>query len=265
MPLAPAVLDEAGSASPEQERRFFELLRLPNGTWKTTYRHRLDDLNEWLLGFLDGDRRLDVMDVAISSGVSTLEWSDQLLSSGVRHTLVAGDLDTDAYLASWGRWLAVLLDGEGREPLLLEIAGLSLPMRSDRRLVRAAHPILSPLLRNATRGRRRQVSLVSAELRERAGVEVVRDDVTVAGHYQSRFDVVRAANLIQPGYFDEATLRRVLRNLRERLREGGLLVVCRTTEEGVNRATVFCRAGDHLEPSGSLNGGAEVLALASGL
>jgi SAM-dependent methyltransferase len=250
--------------SPEDERRFFAKLRLPNGTWKTTYRHRLDDLNEWLLDFLDHDRRLDVMDVGISSGVATLEWSDQLLGSGVSHTLVAGDLDTDAYLASWGEWLAVLFNGDGTEPLLLEVGPVSLPMRSDRRLVRAMRPLLSPLLRIATRGRCRKVSLVSSDLLGRSGVEVVRDDVTVAGRYQSQFDVVRAANLVQPGYFDEVTLRRVMSNLGERLREGGLLVVCRTTEDGVNRATLFRRAGDQLESGASLNGGAEVVALTSG-
>jgi hypothetical protein len=252
--------------TPEEERRFFAKVRLPNGTWKTTYPNRLDDLNDWLIGFLPGDRRLEIMDVAISSGVSTLEWTEHLAANRVLHTLVAGDLDTDALLASWGGWFALLLDASGREPLLLELGPLSLTIRSDRRLIRAVRPIATPILRAiAKRLQRRSVSLVSAELRVRPWVEVIRDDVTVPGRFSSRFDVIRVANLLQPAYFDTATLGKVVANLRDRLRNGGLLVICRTSEDGINHATIFRRSGDHLVSEGSINGGAEVRGLALGL
>ena len=252
------MLGEDGSRTPEAERRFFAKLRLPNGTWKTTYSNRLDDLNQRLLEFLPRDRRLDVMDVAVSSGVSTLEWSDQLVANGFHHRLVAGDLITEGRLRSWGSWLAVLFDDSEEEPLLLEVGPVTLPVRSERRLIRMARPILSPLLRAIPGGRRRSIPLVAAELRRRTEIEVVRDDVTVPGRFRSEFDVIRAANLVQPAYFDEPTMREVLANLRDRLRDGGLLVVGRTAEDGTNHATIARRRGDHFEPVASLNGGSEV-------
>jgi hypothetical protein len=257
MPLAPAVCEEGASPSPETERRFFAKLRLPNGTWKTTYPRRLDDVNQALLELLPRDRSLQIMDVAVSSGVSTLEWSEQLLANGIRHSLIAGDIDPDARLLSRGRWFAVLFDSSGREPLLLEVGSLTLPVRSQRRLARLARPLLTPTLRLLA-GRARPVSLVSAELRRRAEVEIVRDDITVPGRYPQRFDVIRAANLVQPAYFDERTLGTIAVNLRERLRDGGLLVLCRTAEDGLNRATIFRRRGDRLSVEASLNGGSEV-------
>ena len=215
MPSALAVLSEDGSRTPEAERRFFAKLRLPNGTWKTTYPNRLDDLNQRLLEFLPRGRRLDVMDVAVSSGVSTLEWSDQLASNGFHHRLVAGDLIIEGRLRSWGGRLAVLFDDSGEEPLLLEVGPVTLPVRSERWLIRMVRPILSPLLRAIPGGRGRPIPLVAAELRRRPEIEVVRDDVTVPGRFPSEFDVVRAANLVQPAYFDEPTMRRALANLRE--------------------------------------------------
>lgn len=257
MPLAPAVCEEGSDPSPDIERRFFAKLRLPNGTWKTTYPNRLDDVNRKLLEFLPADRDLDLMDVAISSGISTLEWSDQLLANGIGHRIVAGDIDPGGRLVTWGEWFAALFDSSGREPLLLEVGPLTLPMRSGRRLARFARPLLTPILR-ALSGRARPVSLVSVELRRRPEVEVVRDDVTTSGRFAESFDVIRAANLLQPTYFDERTLRTIVDNLRGRLRDGGLLVICRTGGDGLNRATIFRHSDKRFSPLASLNGGAEI-------
>ncbi|MGA8745504.1 MAG: hypothetical protein WB507_06545 [Solirubrobacterales bacterium] len=270
MPLALRVYGADGEVAPDVEQRFFGKVRLPNGTWKTTYPNRLDDLNEWLLDFLPRGQCLRVMDVAVSSGISTLEWSDYLTENSVRHSLVAGDLVTDGRLMSWGNWFAVLFDDCG-EPLLLEVRSLALTL-SARRPVRLARPALSPLLRRiATRARpvsadetmrgglvQRPISLVSPELHRRAGVEVVSDDVTVSGRFPAAFDVLRAANLVQPSYFDEPEMVQVIANLRDRVRDGGLLVLVRTTQDGTNRATIFRRERDHLREESSLNGGSEI-------
>lgn len=257
MPLATAVCGEGAEPSPETERRFFAKLRLPNGTWKTTYPNRLDDLNEQLLEHLPRDRELELMDAGVSSGVSTVEWSEQLQANGISHRLIAGDLHPDGRLFALGGWLAVLFDGEGREPLLLELGPLSLPLRSDRRLVRLLRPLLARALRTLA-PRARPVPLVSPRLLRRPQIELVADDVTVPGCFRGRFDAVRVANLLQPSYFDPATISAIAANMRERLREGGLLVVCRTGEDGVNRATIFRRRGANLETEASLGGGSEV-------
>jgi hypothetical protein len=256
MPLAPAVCGERAEPTPEDERRFFAKLRLPNGTWKTTYPKRLDDLNLKLLEHLPRDRELELMDVGVSSGVSTVEWSDQLRASGVAHRLLAGDLYPAGRLLTLGG-LAVLFDDSGREPLLLEAGPLSLPLRSDRRAVRLLRPLLVPALRLLA-ARARPVPLVSPRLSRRPEIELLKDDATVPGRFPQRFDAVRVANLLQPSYFDAATIGRIAGNLRERLREGGLLIVCRTDEGGVNRATIFRRRGERLTPEAALNGGSEV-------
>jgi hypothetical protein len=276
MPLALAVCGEGADPSPEIERRFFGKVRLPNGTWKTTYPNRLDDLNERLLGLLPRDRELELMDVAISSGVSTLEWSDQLQANGVRFRLVAGDLVPRAWLVSWGTRFAALFDEDNCEPLLLEIGALSLPMDPGGRVVGRAMPILAPILRVvAARARRidagaeaphrglvgRPVPLVSPALERRPEIDLVQDDVTAAGGFANRFDAIRVANLVQPAYFDQRTLTEILKNLLDRLRDGGLLAICRTTESGVNKATIFRRRGAHFASEALLNGGSEVAEL----
>jgi len=256
MPLALAVCAEGAAPSPEVERRFFGKVCLPNGTWKTTYPDRLDDVNRKLLDLLPEGKELELMDIAVSSGISTIEWSDQLRAGSVPHRIVAGDIDPDGRLASWAGWIAVLFDESG-QPLLFEVGPLTLSVYSSRRLIRFLRPLLIAVLRRFAR-RSRSVPLVSRRLRQRPEIEVVRDDVTVPGHFTERFDAIRAANLVQPAYFDGPTMRGIIENLRDRLREGGLLLLCRTDGDGVNRATLFRRHGRHFSAETSLNGGSEV-------
>jgi len=265
-----------GRSNPEVERLFFSRLRLPNGTYKLTYRRRLDDVNDAMLALLPRDRGLDIMDVAVSSGVSTIEWSDQLLANGIQHRLVAGDVMVEAWLTSWGGTVALLFDNTEREPLLLEVGPVSVPVRSDRWLARKTRPILFPLLRavahmgrvasdaeqrraNRARGwAYRQVSLVTPELQLRNEIELIEDDISTPGRFAESFDVIRAANLVQRVYFDDDALRCILRNLRDRLRNGGLLVICRTMPSGINHMSVFRRRGPRLVNVAARNGGVEI-------
>jgi hypothetical protein len=58
----------------------------------------------------------------------------------------------------------------------------------------------------------------------------------------------------------------MLHNLRSRLAPGGVLAVCRTTEEGRNDATLFRLRDDRtLEELARLNGGSEITPLALSL
>jgi hypothetical protein len=270
------------------EREFFSALRLRNGTYKYTYARRLDDVNERVLPLLPSGRPLEVMDVAVSSGISTLEWSQQLTRAGVEHRVVAGDLTVNGFIVSRGRHLHVLVDGAGY-PLQYEVWGRVLPASPGRRLRALYFAPLSLIGRTlAAQFERlraecvqspeglagaeggvacRRVELVSPRLRRPANMEVVEDDI-VNDNWRGRpFHVLRAANVLNRSYFDEPTLTRALDNLRSRLVPGGLLVVCRTDSAGANHGTVF-----RLQPDGTfgtvarVGGGSEVeeLALALG-
>ena len=167
---------------------------------------------------------------------------------------------------SLGDRVAVVFDAGTGAPLLLELGDRARPVQSHRLLATVARPLLTPLLRglSAVAGRR-PIKLVTAELARRPEIELVEDDISVSGRFPSHFDIVRAANLVQPAYFDEQALRTMLRNLRDRVRDRGLLVVCRTTEDGENRATVFRRDGDRLLAVAQMHGGSEVEAIALAL
>ncbi|MGH8229801.1 MAG: hypothetical protein ACREU3_18180 [Steroidobacteraceae bacterium] len=239
------------------EEAFFGALWMRNGTSKLTYPRRFEDLDALVQTLLPESRPLEIMDVAVSSGVSTAEWLDTLERAGIDCRMVAGDAVIDAFLLSCGEHMRALVDRTGFL-MHLELAGRSIRLPPPRRcgaklhlhgfnLLRAA---AAPLFRLARRrlGRTspdrgslacRPLKLVSPTLVARGSIEWIEDDLLDGGPLQRRFHVVRAANVLNRGYFDERTLARMTRRLRERLSPRGLLVVCRTTPDRRNHATVF--------------------------
>jgi hypothetical protein len=280
------------SASPEERERledgFFTSLRLPgNGTYKTTYHRRLNDLNDLALQHLPANRPLNVMDVAVSSGVSTAEWIMQLRAAGVEHRMVAGDLVVRAFLIEVSKFFRVLVDRHGR---LLQVdvngSGICLPPAlhvhtNPRRLLAlltnlpmllagyaiaaaAAAAVRSSSNRSGkTFGMKyRPLELVSSALSSLPDVQIIEDNI-LADTSTDTVDVLRAANILNKVYFDRETLGRMVANLQRRLRPGGLMIVCRTdyggTNNGTNNASLFRLNTDgKFEVVARLNAGSEI-------
>lgn len=266
--------------APQLEDSFFHSLVLRNGTHKTTWHCRLDDLNAVIESFLPAVRPLEIMDVAVSSGVSTVEWLETLGRAGIDCRMTAGDAVIDAFLVTAGS-VRGLLDRTGHL-MQLDIAGRAVRMPAPRRRDRLRFAPLSLFMKAAARAFRdrlhagtgpdgsrtwlglqcRALKLISPSLAAYPRIEVVEDDILSDRRWPRRFHVLRAANVLNRCYFDDSLLERMLRNLRTRLAPRGLLAVCRTTQEGRNDATVFrLRDNRTFEELTPLNAGSEVAQL----
>jgi hypothetical protein len=271
---------ELCGTSPELEERFFDCLRLKNGVYKTTHPHRLDDLNAEVERYLPAIQPLQVLDVAISSGVSTLEWAESLEQANVEYQMTGVDLTIGGLLVSFGDRLHTVVDGT-KWPLLFEIDGqwLSSPPRK-RHLFRhlfSLAVIKSALLLWARRYREpdggriqrilgmptrtRAISLVTPRLMNHPRVTVSEANILTESGLQGAFHVIRAANILNRDYFDDGTLTKVLGNLRKHLNPDGILVVCYTdmSQGSVNRATIF-KLGENKSfvVVSKMNGGSEI-------
>jgi hypothetical protein len=262
------------------ERAFFSTLVVQNGTFKTTNHRRLDNLNELVQKHLPPERPLKLMDVAVSSGISTAEWMTSLENAGVDYHMVAGDLFVQGFLVSLGNGLNVLVDKTGN-PIQFDIRGRAIGTPLGRR-ARALHPIAIWRLQRAARQfdmvrrsvepaaldralaehwglKYRAVKLVSPSLSKFASLEVVEDDILVNRNYKECFQVIRAANILNLGYFERPILTAMLLNLRSRLTPGGMLIVCRTNHQDVNNGSVFSLKSDgSFSTVARLNAGSEV-------
>ena len=184
-----------------REDLFFHSIRLRNGTYKSTAHHRLDDLNNFVMELLPRERPLEIMDVAVSSGVSTAEWLLALESAGIECHMLAGDAIVDARLVSLGS-LRALADKTGHL-LQLDASGRAIRLPPPRRRDRLRYAPLIALMKAATwlfdlqaqLAQRRlgatccPLVLMSPSLTQLPRIRTVEDDILHDTGYARRFHV----------------------------------------------------------------------------
>ena len=273
------------------ERRFFASLRLRSGVFKSTDAGRMPELDELVTQHLPRDRSLTLMDVAISSGVTTADWMRHLDASCIEHRMVASDLCIEAWLLSMGERIHVLVDRSGY-PLQYDVFGRGVRTSSARAAVDLPLALLRRCVKGLTRlhGRWRgcrgelrpndalsalcaaetvhdgfwgvrRVLLISGQLAGRGNLLLLEEDLLTppSPELVGVFDAVRAANILSRSYFSDEQLRAMIANLRVRLVPGGLFVVCRTEDDGTNNATIFRLGKDGgFEVVDKLGNGADV-------
>lgn len=246
------------SASPTaaQEAAFFGGLRLANGTFKTTNEHRLDDLNLLAASVLPKRRPLRVKDVGISSGVTTIEWAEQLRAAGIEAEMTGADLSLEARLVRVTKGIRVLFDADGNV-LQTDLAGYGVPgqMRRSERLLFGA--IVARAVRSARCRSYETLKLVSPRLLGRPDVEIVEEDL-LAPPSGRQWDLIRAANILNVSYFPREALQAMLAGITSTLASDGVLVICRTDSSGTNNATIFRLRDAGYEVVGRLGSGSEV-------
>jgi hypothetical protein len=249
----------AGCRLPREiEDAFFSSITVGNRIAKKTYAHRLGEINEVANRLLPIARPLRIMDVGISSGVSTLEWMESMEDRGIDYHLEAVDLMVRGILVGLREGVDVLADTTGR-PLLIDLNGEWIPCPPGKRhLIRhffslliirgVLHLIASRASGHATNRETREekrwftvslVPLVYSELRHHSRVSVSEGNLLERASLPTNLHVIRAANVLNPRHFKEDQLSTIFRNLSNALCEGGILIVCKTNDWGQSEGTVF--------------------------
>ncbi|MBO0663031.1 ATP-binding protein [Jiella sp. CQZ9-1] len=241
---------------PKIEEAFFDPLKMPNGTFKRTQPSRFFEIEQRFRSVFQARAATisTVLDVGVSSGITSLELVTFLEGLGCQVTLTATDLFIHAYIVEIAPGLLVLADRNG-QPLQYDVAGH--PIRPwIRRLDYltlavlprlAASAVIRPIARRKiAAGAGRPVELASQRLARRADIFMVEDDIMVRrADFAGQFDLVRAANILNRGYFAPADLAQAVDNVRRYLRgPGTLFLVTRTTRDGRNDGTLFELNGD---------------------
>ncbi|WP_342642045.1 ATP-binding protein [Rhodoligotrophos ferricapiens] len=232
------------------ESAFFSRLKMRNGTFKFTKPSRFAEVDRWLLPFAKDRIGADsaVLDIAASTALTTIELMDALAVQGMSpRRVIATDLFIDAHLVDVAPGIRVLCDPDGW-PLHYELAGFGI--RAWRRrldlITLAAVPLmlaragLGPRLRRLiAEGRSHPVRMQSRALSGR-NIELVANDIFVREpRFVGAFDFIRAANILNLGYFDERRLRTAIANIRAYCREPGALVLIVRTGDAHHDGTLF--------------------------
>lgn len=238
----------------QMEQDFFSSLMARNKTYKTTFRQRFADVNPHLVRSLrDGaSPPVRVLDIGVSYGVSTVELYEDLRAAGLEVRIVATDILIDACLVRVWPHCHALLDHSGF-PLRFDLPwGTMKPWvvaddyRSGRFILRKG--INKALTHRARRilarpgdARITRVKLVTPRLLANDDITVGTDDISRYNRaFAGNFDMVRAANVLNKGYFSDAVLATMVGNIRRYLSAaGGYLFVVRTHQDNSNHGTLF--------------------------
>ena len=253
---------------------FFGGLLLRNGVYKTTHPNRMNDLFPSLI---DRARELPLrplrcLDVACSSGISTLEMYRAFERAGIPTEAWGSDLMLFARQVWRADGCGLLFDHD-QQVLQVDVGRWATPWRlrprdlalrpwlyvRARRLMRDEVGRFRVALHDPLAGYSvRRISLLAPAAEGVPGVQFVEEDIlhpALAGP----FGVIRAANILNLGYFSVNQIRDMVAALSARLMEGGLLLVTRT--EGTqltNRGTMFRWSGGRLRIEVRTNGGSEI-------
>lgn len=249
------------AAAPERitardEARFFGLLKTANNTFKRTEPLRLAQIDAALIGALSahGGRIDTALDLGISSGVTTLELMEALHAAGHSVDMTGTDRSVRARLVALPYGCRALVEPNGHV-LQYEVLGRAIrpwERRLDRwtgmTAVRAfvERQLRDPAMTRAAAGEGKEVALLSPRLRRTGAFHWQEDDITRRNAaFVARFDLVRAANLLNRHYFEPNALRDAVANTIAYLAgPGAWLLVLRTHGAAEHRGTLF-RMDEH--------------------
>ncbi len=244
------------AAAPERittrdEARFFGLLKTANNTFKRTEPCRLAKIDAALVATLAAhDSPLgDVLDLGISSGVTTLELMEALRAAGHAVEVTGTDRSVRARLVTLPHGCRALVELDGHV-LQYEVFGRAV-RPWERRLDRwtgmavlrslVERRLREPAMARAAAGEGQEVALLSPRLRHAGAFRWHEDDITRRNPaFVARFDLVRAANLLNRHYFEPDALRDAVANTIAYLSgQGAWLLVLRTHGASDHRGTLF--------------------------
>lgn len=235
------------------EDAFFSAIRNRNRTFKRTYRRRFAQLDRELVEEMR--RRLpggpvELLDVGISSGATTLDLQEALSTIGLRPRVTGTDLAIDGFIVPLGRGCSALSSSDGHA--LQFTIGKQVLRPWPRRLdwltgMWAVRPLLVRWLERRLRSAwkkgssTRPVQLVSPRLLQQPGIHVVEDNVlSRRDDFVGRYDLIRAANILNRNYFAAEDLQRAVRNLTAYLAgPGSCLLIVRSLRTGDHHGTLF--------------------------
>ena len=243
----------------QMEQEFFTSIMGKNKTYKTTYHDRFSEIDQLLARQVRAGtmRASHVLDVGVSSGISTLELFTALSADGNDVNMVATDVLIDADIVGVAPGCHALIDKSGF-PLMFDVFGMGVKpwitaadYKNGAFVLRKLTNVLFTsiarrVLDHPNDDRVKHVQLITPRLSAQRKISVCHDDIAqYNARFAGRFDLIRAANILNKNYFENDTLIAMIGNLKRYLTgDGGCLLVVRTRENSTNHGTLFRMGGN---------------------
>jgi hypothetical protein len=227
-----------------------------NHSTKQTAAGRFRELDEATISCMHKESVNVIHDIAVSSGITSLELFRTLHSRGLPVSFHISD--KYARYGTRGRTLVRIVDADGA---LVEMYACGILAKSNLSPKFWLSRLLYSLLAGKSGNRNlKWFLLFDPQVMENIERELIHfiDYDAFETRATSRFTFVRCMNLLNLNYFSADKIEGALRNIVGSLREGGILQIGRTTLDGRNMAGFYIKTGSGLRLVREVGDGTEL-------
>jgi chemotaxis methyl-accepting protein methylase len=231
-----------------------------NNTSKYTYSNRFDDLNEILTNIIlnKNTNFLNIHDVAISSGITTIELHDHLQKSNFNFKITGSDRFSEIYHK--GNIIKYFYDIDGN---LVQIYFFNLFLGLKITNLFFLSKMLFYFFKNlyTPKHNLKKILLIDKKFKKyinNSSIQFVNYDLFDNNQLDDKFDFIRVMNVLNLLYFTESDIVNAINKLKQTLKLGSFVLIGRTNNEGINNATFYKLENNHtLSSFYSINNGYE--------
>ena len=228
-----------------------------NNTSKTTYGGRFDDLNNILFELFDNKKIIKIHDVAISSGITTVDLYNFLISHNINAKIDASDrFSTIEY---YGNSIKYFYDSNNN---IIQIYFFNLFLGLKISNFFFISKLFFLLLKNfkTNKKTRKKIFLFSKEFYEYFNhnkINYFDFDLFDINSNNKKYNFIRVMNVLNLIYFSEQQIIFAVKNLLDSLEDNGILLIGRTSLDGINNATFYKKNSNKLYSIKSVYNGYE--------
>lgn len=226
-------------------------------TVKTTKQNRMEKITEYTIDLLkrNFDTSINICDFGISSGQTTYDLYKKCNNIGLLKTLYGFDRQIYASMLCLGKFIFLfskendLMFGEYDKHALRTI--YFYPLKKVDQLLLF---FLKKFLKKSF-----EIDVIINELKEKNDLYYSEENIfNINKKYHNKFEFIRVSNLLNKVYFSDRDIIIALINIKNILREDGILLINRTNSNDVDNGTFFIKKNNKLEVIEDFNNGSEV-------
>lgn len=236
--------------------KFYKDVYVSEKTSKKTHKNRFNDINKTCLKHFNNLNEIIIHDIAVSSGISSIEFSDFLKKNRLKFKLNISDKYAEVYVKEG--FITKTFCSENN----LLFAYYFVFFAGDKNKFFPLTVLLFKLIQNQKLIDEHDYRLLLFHPRvlksiNKNEISYIYYDVFNTKIY-NLYTFVRAMNILNLSYFSEEKIKIAIENILNSLKEGGILLIGRTLKNGINNASLYKKQNNKLILIEDINSGTEV-------
>ncbi|NOZ35170.1 MAG: hypothetical protein GXO80_07720 [Chlorobi bacterium] len=244
-------------------QKFYTDIYVSNRTSKRTTKNRFPDLNKVSLEYIKKQENPIIHDVAVSSGISSAEFSDFLKNNSINPDFYA----SDKYVEIFVKKGLITKAFTSENKLLFAYVGNF--FAGDKNIFFPLTVLLHRILKKSKVSEKfdYKLLLLHPELLQKINnneIKFINYDIFDT-EINDKFTFVRVMNILNLGYFYEGKIKTALQNILKSMKKDAILLIGRTNSDGINNAGFYLKKNGKLIQLRDVNKGSEIKQLIENL